>query len=351
MRGSLIAVGWALLLVPAAAAWSAGDTVPSAARALPTAGHPGRSARDSMQAMVLRDGKLVLQAVPLPEPGTGQVRIRIRAAGVNPADWKMARAGGRLGPDPILGLDASGTIDALGPQVTGWKRGEAVIALTRPPHGSYAQYALVSTDFIAPKPHSLSFDQAAGIPVAGITAWRSLVDVAHLQSGQRVLIDGAAGGVGSAAVQIAKAHGAYVIGTASPRHASYLRTIGADEVIDYTAGPFEQKVSNVDVVLETVSRDDGLRALRTLKPGGMLVSIAGAMPLERCTAAHVRCAAPGSSGGQPATAYLADIDRLVAAGKYRVSVERTLPLREAAEALRLSREGHTQGKLILAVPN
>ncbi len=318
-----------LLLVPALAARAAGP--------------------ETMKALVVSDGHLVLESVPKPQPGAGEVRIEIRAAGVNPADWKMVRMAGRMGPTPILGLDASGIVDAVGPAVTGWKRGDAVIALVRPPHGAYAQYAVVPADFIAPKPRTLTFEQAAGIPVAGITAWRSLIDVAHLQRGQRVLIDGGAGGVGSAAVQIAKARGAYVIATASARHARFLRSIGADEVVDYTAGPFEQKVKDVDVALATANLDDAVRAIATVKPGGMLVSIVGPVPADRCAAARIRCAAPGSSGGQPAAPYLRDVDRLADAGRYRVSVERVFPLSEAAKAWALNEQGHTRGKLILSV--
>lgn len=302
-----------------------------------------------MRAMVVSNGHLVMRSVPKPTPGAGEVRIRIRAAAVNPADWKLARVAGRFGADPILGLDASGVIDAVGPSVTGWKRGDEVIALTRPPHGAYAEYAVTPVEFIAPKPRALSFDQAAGIPVAGITAWRSLIDVAHLRKGQRILIDGGAGGVGSAAVQIAKAQGAYVIATASASNAQFLRSIGADEVIDYRAGPFEQKVKDLDVVLDTVSPQDGIRAMSTLKPGGMLVSIVGLMPVEECAAHRIRCSAPGSSGGQPAAPYLRHIATLADTGRYQVNVERVFPLRRAGEAWTLNRQGHTRGKLILSV--
>jgi NADPH:quinone reductase-like Zn-dependent oxidoreductase len=303
----------------------------------------------TMQAVVFVDGHLALRSVAKPEPGPGEVRIRVRAAAINPADWKMARMASRFGPDPVFGLDASGVIDAVGPSVTGWKPGDAVVALTRPPHGAYAQYAIVSVDFIAPKPTTLSFEQASGIPVAGITAWRSLIDVAHLRSGQRVLIDGGAGGVGSAAVQIAKAHGAYVIATASASNAAFLKSIGADEVIDYTAGPFEQQVKDVDIALDTVNPDDGVRAMSTLKPGGILVSVVGKMPAERCAAAKIRCDIPGSSGAQPATRYLQEVGKLADAGKYRVNVERVFPLSQAGEAWSLNQQGHTRGKLVLAV--
>jgi len=336
MRKILIILGSVLLLIPTAAAWAASE---------PT-----------MQAMVLDQGKLRFTSVPLPKPGPGEVRIEVRAAGVNPADWKIARAvsqpgmAARYGSHPILGLEAAGIIDAVGPSVSGWRRGEPVIAITRPPHGSFAHFTVVSTTFIAPKPRSMTYEEAAGIPVAGVTAWRSLIEVAHLTQGQRVLIDGGAGGVGSAAVQIAKAQGAYVAATASARHLAFLRSIGVDEPIDYTAGPFEQKLKDMDVVLETAVPEDGIRAMSTLKPGGILVSVVGPMPAAKCEAARIRCAIPGSSGGQPATGYLEDVNRLVDAGKYRVSVERALPLSSAAEAWRLSEEHHTQGKLVLVLP-
>src|SRR6185437_10524354 len=144
--------------------------------------------------MVPRQGKARFTSVPLPKPGPGEVRIEVRAAGVNPADWKIARAvsqpgmAARYGSHPILGLEAAGIIDAVGPSVSGWRRGEPVIAITRPPHGSFAHFTVVSTTFIAPKPRSMTYEEAAGIPVAGVTAWRSLIEVAHLTQGQRVLI-------------------------------------------------------------------------------------------------------------------------------------------------------------------
>ena len=300
-----------------------------------------------MQAAVVSHGRLTLRSVPRPIPAAGQVLIEVRAAGVNPADWKMARMARRMGPDPILGLDAAGTVVALGPAVSGWRVGEAVIAVTGPPHGSYAQYTVASAQSIAPKPRTLTFEQAAGIPVAGITAWHALIDIAHLRQGERVLIDGGAGGVGSAAVQVAKSRGAYVIATARASNTSYLHSIGADEVIDYTAGPFESKVHNVDVVLDTVSPQDGIRAVRTLKPGGWLISLVGRIPAARCAAARIRCSAPHGSGGLPAGAILDHVVALADAGGYKVSVEHVFPLADAAEAWRLSEGGHTRGKLIV----
>ena len=303
----------------------------------------------TMRAAVVSAGRLEIRSVPVPQPGAGQVRIAVRAASINPADWKMARTAGRMGPDPVLGLDAAGTIDAVGPGVTGWKVGEAVIAVTPPPHGAYAQYALASVHAMARKPRTLTFEEAAGIPVAGITAWHALVDIARVRPRERVLIDGGAGGVGSAAVQIAKARGAYVIATARASNARYLKSIGANEVIDYTAGPFEKDVKHIDVVIDTVSGRNAERALRTLKPGGWLVSLAGSVPASQCAAAKVHCSEPHGSGKQPADPILDHVVALANAGRYRVSIERVLPLAHAAEAWRLSRDGRTRGKLILAV--
>jgi NADPH:quinone reductase-like Zn-dependent oxidoreductase len=303
----------------------------------------------AMRAAVLNGGRLVMRSVPRPVPSAGEVRIEVRAASVNPADWKMKKMKGPMGPNPILGLDAAGTIDALGPGVEGWHVGEAVIAVTGPPHGAYAQYTVASVRALARKPRTLTFNEAAGIPVAGITAWHSLVDIAHVRPGERVLIDGGAGGVGSAAVQVAKALGAYVIATALASNTTYLHSIGADQVIDYSAGPFEQKAKDVDVVLDTVSAADGIRAIRTLKAGGLLISLVGKIPAARCAAARIRCEAPHGSGGLPAAPILDHVVALANAGKYRVSVEHVFPLADAPKAWQLSKAGHTRGKLVLSV--
>jgi NADPH:quinone reductase-like Zn-dependent oxidoreductase len=309
------------------------------------------AAADTMQAMVLESGgTLALQTVDRPTPAAAQVRIKVAAAGVNPADWKMAaRMSKAPGAPPVLGLDAAGVIDAVGPAVAGWKAGDAVIALVRPPHGSFGEYALAGIESVAAKPRKLTMQESAGIPVAGETAWRSLVEVAHLQHGQTVLITGGAGGVGSAAVQIAKALGAHVIATASAHNLEFMRSIGADDVVDYTAAPFEQKIKGVDVVLNTVDPDTGVRSIATVKPGGLIVSIVGPTPPDRCEAAKIRCAMPDRATGKPSAEYLAEVVKLADAGKFRVNVERVFPLREAQKALELNRQGHTRGKIVLAV--
>src|SRR5215475_13964323 len=207
------------------------------------------SGTETMHAVVFSDGNFQLQTVPKPEPQAGQLRIKVRAASVNPVDWKQAvRAvpGTRL----IPGRDLSVVNDAVGDAAGPWKVGQAVIALAT--GGSYADYAIASVNAVAAKPHRLSFEEAAGIPVVGETAWRALVTIADVQSGQRVLVQGGAGGVGSSAVQVAKARGAYVIATASPRHNDLLRSLGADEIVDYHQVGFEEKIKDIDVVLNTV---------------------------------------------------------------------------------------------------
>jgi NADPH:quinone reductase-like Zn-dependent oxidoreductase len=303
---------------------------------------PPATAADMMRAVVIVAGKPQIQSVPKPEPQAGQVRIKVRAVSVNPVDWKIA-AHAPADSHLIAGKDLSGVIDAVGPSAGPWKRGEAVMALAT--GGSYAEYALAAATAVAAKPKRMSFEEAAGVPVVGETAWRSLVIVANLRPGQRVLIHGGAGGVGSSAVQIAKARGAYVITTASPSHAALVRSLGADEVIDYHSVRFEDQVKNLDVVLNTVDADTNTRSIGVIKPGGILVSVVGPPPADACAAAQIRCAIPGPVTGE----MLGALSDLASGGKLRVNIERRLPLAEAAQAWDLNREGHTGGKIILEV--
>lgn len=296
----------------------------------------------SMRAAVVVDGVPKIETVPRPEPGEGQVRIKVHAASVNPVDWKVA-AGASNASRMIPGRDLSGVIDAVGPSVERWKVGDPVVAVSV--SGSYAEYAIASVNAIAAKPARMSFEEAAGIPVVGETAWRAVVTVADVQKGQRVLIHGGAGGVGSAAVQIAKARGAYVIATASPRNHEFLRSIGADEVIDYNTVRFEQQVKDLDMVLNTVDEDTGLRSIGVIRPGGILVSVVGAAPADRCEAARIRCAITGRVNGE----MLPHVVTLADEGKLRISIQEQFPLEEAAKGWELNRKGHTRGKLILTV--
>ncbi len=295
-----------------------------------------------MRAVVFVDGNFQIQSIPKPEPHAGQVRIRVRAASVNPADWKQTA---RVPPGTRLipGRDLSGVIDATGDAAGPWKVGEAVIAIAT--GGSYAEYAIAAVNAVAAKPRRLSFDEAAGIPVAGETAWRALVTIADVRPGQRVLIHGGAGGVGSSAVQIAKARGAYVIATASPNHNELVRSLGADEIVDYHGVRFEEELKDIDVVLNTVDAETGARSIAVLKPGGILISVAGAAPAAQCEAARIRCAVTGHASGE----MLGSLSELADQGKFRIHIDRRFPLAEAAKALELNRQGHTGGKIILEV--
>lgn len=312
---------------------------------------PDVSAANARAVLAEKGKPLRVAEVAIPDPGPGQVRIRLRAAGVNPVDWKRVDRAADGAAAFVPGFDGAGVVDALGAGVGGWRVGDAVVARV---DGAYAQYTVVDAAQLAPKPKRLDFVQAAGLPVAGETAWRTL-DTAGVSAGQRVLVTGAAGGVGSAVVQLAKARGAWVAATASARNHDYLRSLGADAVIDYTAGPFEEKLEGLDVVVNTVD-DQGQtasRALRTLRRGGALVSITGPADAAKAEAAGVRNLAPQrpapNQPGLSTATILTRIGELADAGKYRVHVEETLPLAQAAQAWERSRSGRTRGKLVLAI--
>lgn len=215
--------------------------------------------------------------VDRPEPKADEVLVKVHVAAVNPADWKIRNGFGEmfgLKLPLILGGEIAGTIEEVGVEVKNFKQGDAVYGITASGglSGGYAEYALAKAAAIAPKPESITFEEAAAIPFAALTAWQAMFDVAHLSSGQRILIAGASGGVGSMAVQLAKAKGAFVIGTASGRNEQFVRDLGADEFVDYTRQPFEEVVKDMDVVFDTIGGDTLEQAFKTLKKGGFLVS-------------------------------------------------------------------------------
>ena len=301
---------------------------------------PLAQAKDMRAAVVTEGGGVKVQAVPIPEPQAGQVRIRVRAVSVNPVDWKLAA---HAPAGTIPGRDLSGVIDAVGPDAGPWKPGQPVIAVGVT--GTYAEYVLASATALAAKPQRLSFEEAAGLPVVGETAWRAMVTVANVQPGQKVLIHGGAGGVGSMAVQIAHARGAQVITTASADHADFVRQLGAKQVIDYHTVRFEDQVKDADVVLNTVDADTAARSIKVLKPGGMLVSVAGDPPQEACTAAKVRCGITGHATGE----MLKHVSELAEQGKLSVHIDRKVSMDEVAQAWALSKQGHVGGKVIIEV--
>jgi NADPH:quinone reductase-like Zn-dependent oxidoreductase len=290
------------------------------------------------------DGSLSVAEMSVPRPGRDEVLIKVRAAGVNPVDWKAAS--GRVGQVP--GTDACGAIDSLGEGVAGWKVGEPVIGFARQ-SGSYAEYAVIPVNSLARKPKAMTFEEAAGMPIAAETAYRALHEAGGLQRGQTVLIHGAAGGVGSAAVQIAKAGGARVIGTASSSNFDFLKSIGADQVIDYTAQKFEDVAKNVDLVLNTANAETTARSLAVVRAGGVLVTIVGGTDAAACEAAKIRCARPDRNTGATNADQLARVVELADAGKFKVYVDGVYPMENAAQAWIKSREGHTRGKLIIQV--
>lgn len=303
------------------------------------------AAPDKMQAVeVGPGGVLSVQTRPVPQPGAGEVLIKVRAAGVNPVDWKSA--GNRMGMVP--GTDVAGVIDTLGSDVTGYKPGDPVMGFARS-SGSYAEYAVVPVTSLARKPKSLTFEQAAGVPIAGETAYRALHETGGIARGQTVLIHGAAGGVGSAAVQIAKAAGARVIGTASAGNHEFLRSLGADETIDYRSQRFEDLVKNMDLVLNTANAETSARSVAVVKPGGILVSVVTPASPEACAAAKIRCARPDRQRGAPNADLLENVAELADAGKFKVYVEETFAMADAGKAWEKSRSGHTRGKLVIRV--
>ena len=314
------------------------------------------------------------QTVPVPEPAAGQVLVRIYAAAVNPEEWKQ-RAGitGVPGREPgvegpptstpatpentrIAGSDVAGVIEKPGPGVTQFKVGDAVFAPVNRGgpgalNGAYAQFAVAAVDKVVRKPKNLTFAQASGLGTATTIGVRAVM-LANVSPGQRVLVTGAAGGVGSAAVQAAKGRGAHVIGTAAAKHTAYLRRIGIDEVVDDQAGDWSGGIGNVDVVIDTAAARNAQYALLTLRKGGKLIKISGRPDTAACAAAGVECPplqrGPGGSQEQD-DAVMAEVVRLVEAGNLTVNVDATFPLEKAYEAQEENRKGTTQGKIILIV--
>ncbi|MEP7038208.1 MAG: NADP-dependent oxidoreductase [Acidobacteriota bacterium] len=282
-----------------------------------------------------------------PEPKRDEILVKVHAAGVNPVDWKIRNgAGSRMNLElPImLGGEIAGTIEKVGDNVTDFKEGDAVYGIIKT--GGFAEYAIAKSGEIALKPQSLDFKHAAAIALGGLTAWQSIFDLADLESGQRILITGASGGVGSLAVQFAKAKGAYVIGTASGDNEEFVRSLGANEFIDYKKQNFEEIVRDVDVVFDTVGGDTFEKAFQVLKKGGFLVTSV-AFPNEEkarefsIKAARVFC--------KPNAEELAAISKLVEEGKLKARIATVLPFAEVKKALDLSESGRANGKIVLQV--
>ncbi|MEV3922773.1 NADP-dependent oxidoreductase [Actinomadura coerulea] len=297
---------------------------------------------------------MALVEVAKPVPVFGEVLVRVMAAGVNPVDvyTRLGRAYNRVLDLPFVnGWDVAGEVVGTGYGTTRFQPGDRVFGMPWFPRaaGGYAEYATAPARHFARMPEGMAFTEAAALPLAGLTAWQMLVEVAAVAPGQRVLVAGAAGGVGHLAVQIAKARGAHVTGTASAAKHAFVRGLGADEVVDYTATEVSAAVRDMDVVIQMFGGRAGLEALECLRPGGVLVSGQAAWT----PGLHERAA----DLGVRAVDYLVDPDgaglgalaELAADGRLKVHVDAVLPLAEAAAAHDRVAEGHTTGKIVLAV--
>jgi NADPH:quinone reductase-like Zn-dependent oxidoreductase len=311
------------------------------------------------------------EEAPKPEPGPGEVLVRVHAVGVNPPDWYLrggmttmpGKPEATVGLPLIPGTDVSGVVEAVAPDVDGFAVGDEVFGMLRFPSfdgGAYAEYVAAPASDLARKPVGVDHVHAAGAPMAGLTAWQFLIDVGHdhpspfqetphrptaLGAGTTVLVNGAAGGVGHFAVQLAKWKGAHVIAVASGAHESFLRDLGADEFIDYTKSRPDELAHDLDLVLDTVGGPDSRRFLRTLKRGGSLFPVFYAEFDEEEVAklgVTVSIAQVRSNGAQ-----LAELGRLLDEGTVRVAIDSTFPLADARAAHERAARGHIQGKIVL----
>jgi NADPH:quinone reductase-like Zn-dependent oxidoreductase len=313
------------------------------------------SDKSLMKAVVMRayggPEVLKLENVPVPEPKDDEILIRVIAASINPVDVAIRK--GYLAeligkPFPLIpGMDASGTVEKAGAKITKFKHGDPVYAFfTLKGEGGYAEFVVAKESEVAPKPKTVTYEQAAAVPAAASTAWQVLVDTANLTTGQTVLIHGGSGGVGHFAIQIAKARGAKVIATASTAHQDFLKQMGADQAIDYTKTQFEDVVKDVDVVLDMVGEDTLKKSYGVVKKGGIIVSIADEPDPKVVAAKGIRGVAFRS---EPKASVLEKLSQLIEAGKIRPVVSGVFPLSEVAKAQDQIATRHTQGKIVLKV--
>ena len=308
-----------------------------------------------MKAVVIHEygGPEVLkyEDVPQPEPSQDQLLVRVIAAGVNPVDG-MIRSGmfdkeGHRAFPIILGGDIAGVVEKVGTKITKFKPGDPVFAyVSLDNSGGYAQQALVTEREAAPKPKSLTYVEAAAVPIVALTAWQALIDTAKLKPGQTVLIHGGSGGVGSFAIQIAKAHGAKVIATASTANQQLLTQLGADVAIDYTKQNFEDIAKDVDVVLDSIGKDTLAHSYGVVKKGGIIVSLVARPDPAELEKHGIRGEALSVD---PNSDELSEIGKLIDDKKISVIVSQTFPLSEARKAQEQVATGHTRGKIVLKV--
>jgi NADPH:quinone reductase-like Zn-dependent oxidoreductase len=281
-----------------------------------------------------------------PVPAGGEMLVQVMAASVNPVDFKI-REGNHAdesGLPMTLGRDLAGVVEHLGTDGAGFAIGDDIFALLGHDRGAYAEYVLVRPEEAAPKPRNLSYVEAAAIPLAALTAWQGIFDHGGLEAGQRLLVHGGAGGVGHMAVQLAKAHGAWVVATAAAEDLDFVRSIGADQVIDYKQQRFEQEVSGIDVVFDLVAGETQARSWAVLKPGGIIVSTLQEPSKDEAARRGMRGV---HYMAKPNGEELIRIARLIEEGKVRPRVQSTFPLDRVAEAQQELEHGHTRGKIVL----
>jgi NADPH:quinone reductase-like Zn-dependent oxidoreductase len=307
----------------------------------------------TMKAVVAHEygGPAVLkyEDTPRPEPKENELLVRVIACGVNPADPLVIS--GRLAKEfgthlPLIpGYDVAGVVEKTGGKVTKFKKGDAVYGYALF-GGGWAEFAVLAENEAALKPTTATFTDAAAVPLAALTAWQALIETAKLSAGQTVLIQGGSGGVGSFAVQIAKARGARVIATASTANQDLLKQLGADVTIDYTKTKFEEVAKDVDVVLDTVGRDTLARSYALVKKGGIVTTIASRPDQAQLDKYGIH----GTSiWSRPEGNQLAEITKLIEAGKIKPTVSQVLPLTEAVKAAQQAETHHTRGKLVLKI--
>ncbi|SDA14526.1 NADPH:quinone reductase [Sphingomonas sp. NFR15] len=319
---------------------------------------------------------LIYEDAPRPDPQPGEVRVRVRAAGLNPPDWYLRDGYRALPPEwrpdaafpLILGTDVSGVVEAVGDGVDRFRAGDAVYAMVRFPEnvmtgsGAYAEYVTVPASQLARKPAGIDHVHAAAAPMSLLTAWQFLIELGHDEpnpfqpfrhapvplEGRTVLINGAGGGVGHLAVQLAKWRGARVITVASPKNAPLMRELGVDRFIDYRTTAVEESVRDADLVLDAVGGANMERFLRVIKPGGALFLVNPLGFAGQAAAAargvHVSSTQVRSNGAQ-----LAEAARLLDDGTLRIVIDSTFPLAEASRAHRRAESGAIQGKIVLTV--
>jgi NADPH:quinone reductase-like Zn-dependent oxidoreductase len=315
--------------------------------------------------------------IPVPRVGPNGVLVRVHATSVNPVDWKL-REGWlhglwQLRFPVIWGCDVSGTVEEVGTAVTLFKPGDEVYGFKHGKvgetyRGTYAEYAVLPENTLALKPKSLTHEQAAAIPLAATTAWQALLNQAGIKPGHKLLVQAGAGGVGTFAIQIAKAFGAHVAATSGPANLDLLRQLGADEAIDYTREKVEDRLSGFDYALDGVGESVWASSLKVLHPGGRLITLT--LPIPHGPTGRARFIASGAYGVisgmlrslirgkffvmtqvKPRGGDLEKMNALIQAGKLRPIVQKVYPLEQIAEAHRESEKGHVRGKLVVKIRN